>query len=336
MKAHLSRNKGPVKIPRNAHTVFSFNLPYAIPIPDGTYKVVIGNKGSLITLKRIQREQGGWKVSKGMFQQLRFDKFGRSSFSSVAVEVPKILDLMERGRIPLTMGKIPPRMKAKEMALRFLNRLIEVVRYITEEFWIEPARYQDIISYEMFYWDAHAHKKYPLAKAILDTGVGGVSVGNTHPFQLKPEKMKELVKTLHSGAEVDPSRLFLLNSKDACLQEDFRLAVIEAVTALEITLYRFLKIQGAKIGISTGDINSYITGPNGIGLTGNMRVALKLFTKDLDQVDDDIQKKCAGAIKIRNKILHEGLMDMSSTDTEERVIAIEKMLDYLNHLMSII
>jgi len=117
------------------------------------------------------------------------------------------------------------------------------------------------------------------------------------------------------------------------LQEDFRLAIIEAVTALEIVLYGFIRKQGEKLGMPSKILEMYIIGPKGVGLTGNINVVLKELTKDLEQIDVETIRKCKGAIKIRNKILHKGLREVSSTDTEKRIIAIEKMIAYLNRMI---
>lgn len=328
MKVNSSESKRD-KIPNNAQTVFSLKLPYAVPVPDGIYKVKVGKHTTEIAIRRVQRAQiDGWQASKGTFVQLAFDKYGRSSFSFIQIKIPWVCDLPERGRTPLLLGDVPPRTKSKEIALRFLNRFIETVRYVTEEYWIEPARYQDVLSFEMFYWDGK--EKYPAALSLLDSGVGGIAMGTGHPFQMKTEKLDELKNYLENESELEASKIFLLNSKDACLQEDFRLAIIETVTALEIVLYRFIRRQGEKLGIPQSELNNFIID---VGLKGNLSVVLKMLTKGLEQIDDEIINRCKGAISIRNKILHEGLMEVSSTDTEERIIAIENMITYLYRIM---
>ena len=38
-------------IPSNCHTVFVFNLPFAVPVPDGIYEVKMGLKVVKIALK---------------------------------------------------------------------------------------------------------------------------------------------------------------------------------------------------------------------------------------------------------------------------------------------
>lgn len=328
LNADSFKSKGDKKILKNVHTICAFRLPYAIPIPDGIYRVRVGRHIAEIQIKRVQRKQVEGFSGSGTIQ-MAFDKYGKSSFSSIQMKLPWGIDLSEEGRKPLLLGDIPPRRKAKEIVLRFLNRFIETVRYVTEEYWVEPARYQDILSYEVFYWDGK--KRHQAGLTLLDTGVGGIRVGTGSPFQVKDEKMQELMDILLNELELDASKIFLLNSKDACLQDDFRLAILEAVTALEMVLYKFIRKRGKKLKIPQDELDNHIVN---VGLTGNISVVLKMLTEGLQQIDAETLRACKGAIKIRNKVLHKGLRKVSSTDTERRVIQIEKMISYLGRLIT--
>jgi hypothetical protein len=317
-----------ISLSSNAQTVFEFDLPYAIPVSDGSYSIKIGTNISTILIKRMQRtDVAGFKGSG--FLQLQFDKYGKSSFSRIQLTLPLIVNLKEKGRVPLLLEKGIVRLKAKETVLHILNRFIEAVRYVTEQYWVEPARYQDILSYQIYYLDGG--KKHPAMLTLIDSGVGGIGVGNKHPFEVEKQKIAQLNDVLLEKQELDTSHIFILNSKDACLQEDFRLATIEAVTALEMVLYKFIKMRGEKLGIPKGNLRNFI---KETGLTGNINVVLKMLTEGLEQIDEDIINVCKGAITTRNKILHEGFRDVYSTDTEKRIIAIEKMLDYLRKLIA--
>ena len=44
-------------IPNTSHTIFMFNLPFPIPVPDGIYEVKNGLKIAKIAIKRIQRKK---------------------------------------------------------------------------------------------------------------------------------------------------------------------------------------------------------------------------------------------------------------------------------------
>lgn len=317
-----------ILLPNNSVTVFVFDLPYAIPAPDGKYEIKVRDRTGTLILIRVQKEQvAGFKGQANI--QIKFDKYGKSSFSKIRLTLPWVVDFEQKGRQPVLLGAIPPRDKAKEIVIQFLNRFIETVRYVTGEYWVEPARYQDLLAYEAFYWDGV--KKYPAQLTLIDTGVGGIGIGRSHPFHLSEEKSAQLADLLRNGTELDSSSIFILNAKDACLQEDFRLATVEAVTALEIVLYSFIRKQGDKLGISRRILNNFI---KEVGLTGNINVVLKMLTKGLKQIEANIEATCKGAITTRNNILHEGFRDIPSTDTENRVIAIEKMLDYLRGLIN--
>jgi len=316
-----------IALPPNSQTVIVFDLPYAIPVPDGSYQVKVGLNVGTVVIKRVQKPEVVGFSGKGFFQ-LKFDKYGKSSFSSISLTLPWIVNFQEQGRKPVLLGNIPPRHKAKEIVVHFLNRFVETVRYVTLEYWVEPVRYQDLLRYDAYYWDGT--NKYPAIKAILDTGVGGIGFSMEHPFQMKEEKLKQLTDLLRNGDDLEASRIFILNSKDACLQEDFRLATIESVTALEIVLYKFIRQQGKKLKIPKKQLNNFI---KEVGLSGNIDIVLKMLTKGLEQIDGEVATTCKGAITTRNKILHEGLREVYSTDAENRIVAIEKMLEYLGRLI---
>ena len=310
-------------IPNNCHTVFIFNLPFPIPVPDGIYEVKIGTKIAQIAIKRIQRIQTKNNQSNSN-SQIKFDKYGKSSYSAVNVRLPWIVNFEEQGRKQIIHSSTQPYNKAKELVLRFLNRFIETSRYVTEEFWLEPARHQDLLSYETFYYDGK--NKYPTKLSEKKSENNEIESKIDHPFKLNDEKLEQLYNSLKNEIEPDPSKIFLMNSKDACLQEDFRLAIIQSVIALEIVLYQFIKQQGEKLKIPAKTLNSSI---KEIGLTGNILPLLKMLTVGQEQIDTEIIRDCKGAIKIRNKIIHQGFRDIHSTDTENRIIAIEYMINYL-------
>ena len=311
-------------IPNNCHTVFIFNLPFPVPVPDGIYEVKIGAKIAKIAIKRIQRMKTENIQSNKNFQ-IKFDKYGKSSYSAVNVRLPWIVNFEEQGRKQIIHSSTQPYNKAKERVLRFLNRFIETSRYVTEEFWVEPARYQDLLSYKTFYYDGK--NRYPTTK-LSEKKLENNEIESKmeYPFKLNDEKLGQLYNSLKNESELDPSKILLMNSKDACLQEDFKHAIIQSVIALEIVLYQFIKYQGEKLKIPTKTLNSSI---KEIGLTGNILPLLRMLTVGQEQIDNEIIRDCKGAIKIRNKIIHQGFRDIHSTDTENRIIAIEYMIKYL-------
>jgi len=210
-----------------------------------------------------------------------------------------------------------------------LNRFIETSRYVTEEFWVEPARYQDLLSYKAVYYDGK--NQYPIKPSTTDSKTTEIKNKIEQTYKLNEKKHGQLINSLKNEIELDPIKLFIMNAKNACLHEDFKNAIIQSVIALEIVLYQFIKFQGEKMKIPAKTLSSSI---KEIGLTGNIFAILKILTVDHKQIDPEIIRDCKGAIKIRNKILHQGLRDIHSTDTEKRIISIEHLISYLKELIS--
>jgi len=314
-------------IPNNSHTVFMFNLPFPIPVPDGTYEVKNGLKTAKIAIKRIQRKKPKNIQSSDYFQR-SFDKYGESSYSSINIRLPWIVNFEKKGRKQILHSDMQPHDKATEQVLRFLNRFIETSRYVTEEFWVEPARYQDLLSYKTIYFDGK--NQYPIKPSTSDLKPYKIKSKIEQPFKLDEKKHGQLINSLKNEIDLDPSKIFIMNAKNSCLHEDFRNAIIQSVIALEIVLYQFIKFQGEKMKIPAKTLSSSI---KEISLTGNIFAILKILTVDYKQVDPDIIQDCKGAIKIRNKILHQGLRDIHSTDTEKRIISIEHIINYLKELV---
>jgi len=312
------------------HTIFSFHLPSSIPIPDGIYDVRIGKKTADVDIRRIQHKSfGKVQFDPKVFTQLRYDKHGWSSHSFVQIKIPELVDASEAtGREPRIPEDSHARDKAKDIALKFVNRLIEVTRHVTWEYWVESKRYEDLLSFQLSYWDGA--KIYPVVSEFFDFP-GGLNMSSDHPFDMKPERLQELRTLLADDLGIDPARVFLLNSKDACLKEDYRLAIVEAVTALETSLYRFIRLRCRSLHLSEKDLEGFITI---IGLYGTINVTLRIVTDGFEQIDDETIQQCNGAIAIRNKILHKGFRDVGATDTEQKIFAIEKMMDYLNGLIA--
>ena len=315
-------------IPNNSHTVFMFNLPFPIPVPDGIYEVKNGLKIAKIAIKRIKRKKPKNIQSINNFQH-SFDKYGESSYSSINIRLPWIVNFEKKGRKQILHRDMQPHDKAKEQVLRFLNRFIETSRYVTEQYWVGPARYQDLLSYKAAYYDGK--NQYPIGQTPTDSKPTKIESKIEHPFKLDEKKYGQLINSLKNEIELDLIKIFIMDAKNACLHEDFRNAISQSVIALEIVLYQFIKFQGEKMKIPAKILNSSI---KEIGLTGNIFAILKILTVDHKQIDPEIIRDCKGAIKIRNKILHQGLRDIHSTDTENRIISIEHLISYLKELVS--
>jgi len=317
-----------IKIPNNAHTIIEFEIPYAIPVPDDIYKIKT-KKGTVeINTKRIQRKLvSGMDVSRNAILSIGFDKYGRSGYSQIQMKFPYKMKFSKRKRSPNMVGKAIPRLEDKEKVLRCLNDFIEAIKNVTNEFWVEPIRYQDMISFQVFYW--YQDKRYPSSVHMLDTGVGGVKISTGEPHVLTKTQRNELKELLQRKKTIDNYMIFIMNAKDAFVQENYRLGILEAVIALEIVFFEFIKKEGEKRNIKESRMKSLITD---VGIHDGIDTVYKLFIGDRPQIDEKVVRSCKSAISIRNKIMHSGLRDVRGKETEERIIDIEIMIDHLKSL----
>lgn len=53
---------------KNLHTIFSFSIPFAVPVPDGVYLVRLDKRVAKVAVKRVQKKQVGRVEATGTFQ----------------------------------------------------------------------------------------------------------------------------------------------------------------------------------------------------------------------------------------------------------------------------
>jgi len=313
--------------PKNCtHYFFAFNIPYAIPINDGIYKIVIGDLVADLSIQRIQKKNiGEWIVGGNLPFQMSIDKYGLFSFSYIEIKIPIEFELFEKGRRLTFFKDVPSRIKDKEIILQFLNRFIEVVKMITEEYWIEPIRYQDILSYTVSYWDGR--ERYPAGYVALEQGVGDIKV--ILPSQnVNKDEISIISDILENEDEVDLSKLFYLNAKDAFLQEDYRLAIVEAITSFEIILYKFIKKYHVEIRVK--HIEKYIRNK---GLRKKFERILYFLKLKNNSIDDKTIKNIMKAIEHRNQILHEGYRKISPDECEIELFSLDKIIQIMKTIL---
>ena len=119
---------------------------------------------------------------------------------------------------------------------------------------------------------------------------------------------------------------FLAHAKDSSIEEDFRMAILKGVTALEMVLYRFIRSRGEQLGRLKEELDDSVVK---VGQTGNVKKVLKMLTNGFEQPDEKVVRWCSSGILIRNKILHEGLRDITPSETEQIIQSVEKMIVYL-------
>jgi hypothetical protein len=135
---------------------------------------------------------------------------------------------------------------------------------------------------------------------------------------------------LEKGEQLDICDSLLLRAKEFFINESYSFALLESVIALEITMSNFIRFKTEKIGIKDGTkVDEFI---KDVSFKDRIDIVLKILTEGLPPVDEDILSKSKGAITLRNKIVHEGLREISKKDAEDSILNIEKFIGYIKEI----
>ena len=311
-----------VELSEETKTLFKFDLPFAIPVPDDVYPIRIGSELGKVSIKQKTKDSKADK--KSLIEQTKYDKYGVCSYSSLKVLVPKKMNMIEEGRKSVLIAPEMKRLKAQETVVRIVNRFIETAKHVTSEYWIEPIRYNDILDLKAYFLDGG--KKYSVKVPKLK------SKKKVSEAQVDEQKVKKEIKdALSVDYKFDLSKSFLLDAKDSCSKEDYIRATIEAASALEVALYQAILEQGNKSGVRRNDLKRMI---KTIKSTGDISAALKMLSNGTKELDAEAIKDCKGTLTVRNNILQKGARNVYSTDTEKRVTSIETMVNWLQLMSS--
>jgi uncharacterized protein (UPF0332 family) len=122
----------------------------------------------------------------------------------------------------------------------------------------------------------------------------------------------------------------LLQAKSFFEQENYRMAVLEAVIALEITVSSLIRKKAEELEISKKEIGELLKIE---GLTCCLETVLPmLFSRDLPS--RDLLVKLKSAISIRNAIVHKGRSSISSKEAQDAIIKIEEFVNKAKGVIS--
>lgn len=311
---------------RNEWTRISFDLPYMISVDDGVYEVIIQAVKSRVYLTRIQRGSGGGFQVAGGTADLEHDTLGRFAYTSVTVELPgHISDVESRHDEFFNSFRNP----LVEKALVPLNRLIQIARNVTGRFSLRIVRYADVLKFNWSYLDGIHETSGGFG---VSTGTGGIRL-SSGPIQYStPEQKQEIARIMQAEEQLELGTSFLMDAKNALLDENYALATVLGVIALEVAVSHFATTRGSLKGLNREQISDLL---RDMGLKASLDVVLKLLKNDNDPaLNIDVLGVCAGAITVRNNVVHRGLREVYRGETQKRIIAIDSMITYLRFLLN--
>lgn len=338
---------------RKVTTVVSFHIPFLLHLVDGNYEMKEDNQWIVFQLTRVNEPPehtrklfGGIKMQFPPNPEIPKDRLGRLAHTHVSVFIPyKIMDdpntfsfecpkcgieISSTSRTCSLCGakftqdeaKKSAHSVIKRTAISLFNKFLEAYRFYSREYHIEPIKNPDIVSFECNYM--RRGKKYIGYRYLFD-----ILIESGDAFILDDSVHEELRDFLKNGKQIEIEERLLCNSKNHLTTEEHPIALLEAVSALEIVLSAFIRKESSNAGIGKKAVEKFI---RNVGVSGHVKVILKLLTKAEEQLPNHIYSSCEGAITLRNKVVHKGLLKLDPADVKRRIVSIEIMIRYVQSI----
>ncbi|MCK4735623.1 MAG: hypothetical protein KAT65_24425, partial [Methanophagales archaeon] len=242
------------------------------------------------------------------------DKKGYFRYTKVSVSMP--LKKIEPQSINLD--------KMLNNASNAINRLIEAYRYITSDYYVERLKKEDI--------DVvckHGEMEIYLNNEKISTELEMTPTLVPFIGDKKEDVHRRLEDFLTEDKPVPIFENIFLNAKDLLLKEDYRLAVLEAVIALEVYLHEFLenKFKNDK-KYDEPLINHLLKRPD---INLRLKELLELATgKKLHEWNkslwDEWDSGKDGVKKLRNDITHRKKITVTPEEAKNAINTIEEII----------
>lgn len=194
--------------------------------------------------------------------------------------------------------------EAENFAIQVINRFVKSYRYYdTEAVHLVPLIREDLFGLTLI---------NPQGEGVIGVALGGgMRVYDPMRTQLVSDAIEG---TLREKEAVPLWAELMLNAEQYLYQGDYRHSVLESVIGLEVVLAAFITKACTEKGILEKEAEKFI---EDVGITGNIKITLRLLLDPSIQIEDEVLQKCKGGITIRNKIVHEGRKDVTETEAKD-------------------
>ena len=284
---------------RANQTTIKTSLPYCLFRVDTRFFKLKDTHNSKLRFLKVETTPNRRTQSSQNIEVIR-DRWGIDAHSDVEIYTDKRFDKPEQ---------------AESFALELINDFVKRYRYYDKDaIHLVPLTREDLFGLNVLS-DGHGVISMSLA--------GGITVAN--PLR-NHEISNKIEQSLTEGEDVPFWEELMLNAEQYCYQTEFRHSILESVIALELVISRFIREKCTKLGIGKKEVEKYI---HDVGLTGNIKVTLKLLLTSGKLPKEEVMQKCKGSIGIRNKIVHEGRKNVSETDAKDAIQYGKQMIDFL-------
>ena len=237
------------------------------------------------------------------------DRWGINTYSRVRIETERVFQ--DRGAF---------HDEAKDFMLALVNSFIKIYRSKdSKEIHLHPLISQDLIDFSL-----HPANQSGFASIELTFGGGGITGIDPQLINRVSTEVQEHIT--QNKLDLPLCDDLLINAEHHIFTCDFNLSILECITALEISVNAFLWRKGREQNLTSKQIRNELIGAG--RLKANVGILLPLLA-DLSPLPADTLAACIEGIRLRNKIAHEGKMDIKIEEAQAALTAIRRLIPVL-------
>lgn len=312
-------------------TVVKFTLPF-VTVEEGEYPVSISGKTAKITISFQQNLESFEKITKMKFHSsggkvsLSRDPHGIANYTNVSIEFPYYYDVSKDGGFMTT--EFSTTHPLKQDSIVYLNRLIEVIRWLTARYWIQRVKEQDILSFEYVRIDDEGKGKEGFAS---DYGAS-----REFPLAVKEQSSvsNEILDILKNEQEIPLDQNLFLDSINYFVHGSFNEAVIIANVALEVLVSEHLFTRFITNGLSEEEASKKV---EKMFSKQKKKGLLKILTSDFVDIgkksledSPDLLEKFKNARDVRKNAIHPRIKKLKDDEARQ---TIETMMQIANWIL---
>jgi len=199
-------------------------------------------------------------------------------------------------------------------ALKIINRLSDVYRYVTKEYHIKRITEKDVMGYTSSISGSSGFHYCYSTSGIIPTRE-----------DISQDKHREIKRLLKDNEQIPISDLLLLDALYFMELGDYRRTIIESMIAIEPWIEKFVGKKLAEREVSNNHREDFF---HVVTLAPQIKGLLKLLVKP-EEIDYQLIDNLASTNSLRNKIIHEGFVNASRSDAEKAIDCTEKIISFI-------
>lgn len=292
---------------------------------EGEYDVLLDNLTAKITIILVQNNSsletvGGMITSGSGRVSLSSDPFGIANVTKIKIEFPKIISpkLDEKQINPILTS-----LAVKQECIRYVNRLIEIIRIHTKKYWVRYISEQDILGYISIQTDDDGKSSETMA---MDFGSG-----LSFPIQVLEQKAihDKILSSLKINQKISYDNNLFLDAIGYYYTRRFNTAVTIMYVSLEVAISNYIFTKLSQKDISDNDIRKIMKKILSSRISKIVDTHLKEHTGKSLKENNELWEKFEKIRNVRKSVVHPYPKILDQQEAYDTLTGIQEILGWL-------